>query len=216
MTASRILPTILLALVLTAGSFLAGYLLMSPGNTPPVPAPPAAVAASPKTSAAAPGLVITRAVYGDLPDGGTVDVTAKVKALVSRNTLSVAATNDNFTDPAEGIVKTLRVDYTVDGKPHSKSVSENETLLIKAGPQRLLVKKAVYGDLPDGSSTDVTASVAATIQDDQLTIAASNDNFGDPASGIVKKLRVDYTFDGKDHSRTVSENETLTISNAGD
>jgi hypothetical protein len=54
------------------------------------------------------------------------------------------------------------------------------------------------------------------VADDALSMAASNDNFGDPASGIVKKLRIDYTFDGKEHSKTVSENETLTISNTGE
>ena len=75
-------------------------------------------------------LVITKAVYGDLPDGGKIDVTKKIADLVKDNALSVAATNDNFTDPAEGVLKKLKVDYTFDGKEKSKTVDENETLAI--------------------------------------------------------------------------------------
>ena len=36
-----------------------------------------------------------------------------------------------------------------------------------------------------------------------LKVAASNDLFGDPANGIVKKLRIDYTVDGVPRSRMV-------------
>jgi hypothetical protein len=199
-----------LALVLSAGAFLAGYLLMNPGRSPDAAAPlPAATspASAPSTNPAATGLVITKALYGDLPDGGSADV--------AHNALSVAASNDNFGDPASGIVKKLRVDYTIDGTAHSRTVEENATLVIKSGPERLIIKKALYGDLPDGSSTDVTEKVAQAAANDALSIGATNDNFGDPASGIVKKLRVDYTFDGKGHSKTVGEGETVTISNTG-
>ena len=33
---------------------------------------------------------------------------------------------------------------------------------------------------------------------------------------VVKKLRVDYTFNGAKKSKTVDENQTLTISNTGE
>ncbi|MCY2953766.1 MAG: DUF3395 domain-containing protein [Planctomycetota bacterium] len=79
-----------------------------------------------------------------------------------------------------------------------------------------MIVKAVYGDLPDGNKTDVTEEVAATVKDGALSVEATNDNFGDPAEGVVKKLRVDYTFDGKEKSKTVDENETLTISAKGE
>ncbi len=81
---------------------------------------------------------------------------------------------------------------------------------------KLVIKKAVYGDLPDGDKIDVTKKVAEMVKDDKLSVEATNDNFTDPAEGIVKKLKVDYTFDGKDKSKTVDENETLTISNTGE
>ena len=200
----------LLALLLVAASFTAGYLLMTP-NTPP--APPAASAPAPP--ATGPHLVIKTAFYGDLPDGPSTDVTVKVAAAVVHDSLSIAASNDNFGDPAEGIVKKLRVEYLLDGTPHSRTVQENETLVIRSVAPQLVIQKALYGDLPDGPSTDVTAKVAQTASDDSLSIAASNDLFGDPAPGIVKKLRVDFTLAGKPLSKTVSENETLTIPPAG-
>jgi uncharacterized protein YbaA (DUF1428 family) len=165
-------------------------------------------------------LVIVKAVYGDLPDGDSTDVTQKVAAMVKDNALSVDATNDNFGDPAENIVKKLRVDYTIDGVAQSKTVDENATLSISAGDKppagKLVIVKAVYGDLPSGDSTDVTQKVAAMVKDNALSVDATNDNFGDPAEGIVKKLRVDYTFEGAAKSKTVDENETLTISATGE
>jgi hypothetical protein len=208
------LALLLLTLVIAAGSFGAGYLLMLPERSPPAassmaaaPRPALATAPSPDS---APHLVIKSAFYGDLPDGIAVDVTAKVAAAVSHDKLKIAASNDNFGDPAEGITKKLSVKYTFDGVTYTRTVVENGTLAI-SGPPRLVIKRAVYGDLPDGPSTDVTEKVAQAADGDSLSLAANNDNFGDPAPGITKKLRVDYTLDGKASSQTVSESETLTI-----
>ena len=81
---------------------------------------------------------------------------------------------------------------------------------------KLVIVKAVYGDLPDGDKSDVTDKVKGMVKDGALSVEASNDNFGDPAEGVVKKLKVDYTFEGKAKSKTVDENETLTISDKGE
>jgi hypothetical protein len=163
-----------------------------------------------------PRLVIVKATYGDLPDGDKSDVTAKVAAMLKDDTLNVEATNDNFDDPAAGVAKKLKVDYTLDDKPGSKTVNEGETLYVSAHPSKLVIVKAIYGDLPEGAKTDVTEKVAAKAVGDTLSIKASNDLFGDPADGVQKKLKVDYTFDGKQKSKTVDEDETLTISDSGD
>jgi len=169
----------------------------------------------------APGiLVIVKASYGDLPSGDQSDVTEKVKAMVKNNSLTVDATNENFDDPAEGIVKKLSVEYTIDGVKQSKTVDESETLTISGkestGKGKLVIHKAFYGDLPDGGKTDVTAQVAAAVKNDRLSLEATNDIFGDPAECIVKKLTVVYTFEGEEKSKTVEENETLTISDKGE
>lgn len=161
-------------------------------------------------------LVIVKAVYGDLPDGQKTDVTEKVKEMVKDDRLSVVANNDNFGDPADGVVKKLKVDYTIGGVARSRTVNEDERLTISGKKSKLVIRKASYGDLPDGSKTDVTEKVADMVSDDALSVEATNANFGDPADGVVKKLKVDYTFDGKEKSKTVDENETLKISDKGE
>jgi hypothetical protein len=78
------------------------------------------------------------------------------------------------------------------------------------GKARLVIRKAVYGDLVNNSVVDVTQKVADWIEE-SLKITANNDDFGDPAEGIEKQLKVDYTLDGVEASKTVNENETLKI-----
>ena len=160
-------------------------------------------------------LVIVKALYGDLPDGPAADVTAKVAARVEDNTLRVEASNDLFGDPADGVFKKLRVEYTLDGVPGSRTVGEDETLTLPAVEKplvgKLVIVKAVYGDLAGAETYDVTAQVAAMVKDDALTVVASNDTFGDPAMGVWKRLRVDYTINGVARSKTVGEGRTLTI-----
>jgi hypothetical protein len=152
-------------------------------------------------------LVIVKATYGD-PDSDTaLDVTAKVASMIKDNSLSVVANSANFGTPT-GAVKKLKVAYTIDGLYRSKTVPDGETLDIST---RLIIRKAVYGKLPEGPSEDVTDQVAQLVRKNALSLKASNEMFGDPAGGVVKKLRVDYTLDGVDHSTTVSENHTLTI-----
>jgi len=162
-------------------------------------------------------LVIVKALYGDLPDGAKTDVTEKVKGMAKPEGLTVDATNDNFGDPAEGVLKKLKVEYTLDGQKLEMTVNENETLSISTKPVKLKILKALYGDLPDGNKTDVTAKVQAMVKDDAVAVDATNDNFGDPADGIGKKLKVEYSFDGgATKSKEVAENETLAISNKGE
>jgi HEAT repeat protein len=76
---------------------------------------------------------------------------------------------------------------------------------------KVTIKKAVYGALPDGASADVTKKVAEMVKAGAMSVDASNDNFGDPANGLVKMLRVEFTVDGRGDTRTVNEGETLTF-----
>ena len=73
----------------------------------------------------------------------------------------------------------------------------------------VVIQKAVYGDLPDGPSADVTAKLAAIVQSGSASVQASNKNFGDPAGGRVKRLRVEYTVNGTPGSKIVNENQTI-------
>ena len=78
------------------------------------------------------GIVIQEAVYGDLPDGASANVTDKVTHLVASGTTAIGASNGNFGDPAQGVVKRLRIDYEVNGVSHSKTVTEGQSLNLTA------------------------------------------------------------------------------------
>ena len=73
------------------------------------------------------------------------------------------------------------------------------------------IVKAEYGDLAAGPAADVTKKVAALVKAGALAVDASNDNFGDPANGHPKKLRIEYRAGGATVSKTVGERETLAL-----
>ncbi len=76
-------------------------------------------------------LEIVKAVYGVLGDPKRcVDVTQHLRRMVKDNVLIVKASNEIAGDPAFGIVKQLKVVYTLNGKRHEKVVWENEFLTI--------------------------------------------------------------------------------------
>ena len=77
---------------------------------------------------------------------------------------------------------------------------------------KVIIRKALYGDLPNGTSKDVTKKVAAIVKAGSLSVDASNATFGgDPAPSVPKKLRVEYSVDGRTDSKTVNENDTLKL-----
>ncbi len=78
-------------------------------------------------------------------------------------------------------------------------------------PGEVTVRKALYGDLPNGTSADVTAKVAEIVKQGAIVIEASNTVFGDPANGISKKLSVEYTVGGRTRTETVAEGATLRL-----
>lgn len=83
--------------------------------------------------------------------------------------------------------------------------------LARPAAGKVTIQKAIYGDLSGGPSADVTQKVAEMVKAGALSVEASNGNFGDPANGIPKKLRVEYTVDGTAQTKTVSESETVTL-----
>ena len=75
---------------------------------------------------------------------------------------------------------------------------------------RLVIKNAVYGDLANNAVVNVTQKVADWLED-ALPVHANADNFGDPADGIEKQLKVEYTLDGVDATMLVEEGQLLKI-----
>lgn len=164
---------------------------------------------------------IERAVYGDLPDGATIDVTDIVASEIKEpqeergrtQQLQMLASNGAFTDPASGIPKRLRVDFIIDGMRGAITINENEMLDL---PRSLNIKGAAYGVLPPGesvavTSTNVTETVAEMVEGRHLSVAASEENFGNPDPGTPNALRVEYELDGSDGAAHAAEGDVLTI-----
>lgn len=74
----------------------------------------------------------------------------------------------------------------------------------------LVIKNAVYGDLVNNAVVNVTQKVADWVED-SLKVEATAENFGDPANGIEKQLKVDYVLNGTEKSITIEEGQTLKI-----
>ena len=73
--------------------------------------------------------------------------------------------------------------------PVETRAAESEPTPEPPKPLRLEIVKAVYGDLPDGPQTDVTAKVTELVANNHLNVPASNGLFGDPAVNIRKASR---------------------------
>lgn len=161
-------------------------------------------------------LVIRKAVYGDLPDGTLADVTELLETMVSSNRLVLTVNKEVFDDPAPGKHKQLKVDYVVNGVEGSKTLPEEGKLRLSANEtsasSKLVIRKAVFGDLSDGKIEDVTALLATMVSKDRLEVMVNNLELGDPAPQKRKQLKVDYTLNGVQGSRTVPELYTFRLS----
>lgn len=82
---------------------------------------------------------------------------------------------------------------------------------MKRGAGNVVVTKAVYGDFAGGKTADVTEKVRRLISDGKTSVEASNGNFGDPAPGVRKQLRVDYKANGAERSGVAEEGQTLPL-----
>jgi HEAT repeat protein len=106
-------------------------------------------------------LVITKAEYG--AQDKWVDVTDKLVAAMSNNGISVTAGNNLAGDPINGVVKELRVEYTLGGREHRVSVPENELFEVEgSGAQhpRQAILFFVLGERGDRAALPVALEAA--------------------------------------------------------
>ena len=164
--------------------------------------------------------VIVSAVYGDLGKDGakvdaakTVDVTQKVAGAVREGKVSLEVTNELFGDPAEQASKKLKVKFKIGSVESEVSVVEGETLLIPVPKLEgaLVIHKAVYGDIAGDVVNDVTQDLKGKLMDNGVEIEVSNDQFGDPASGVFKRLRVEYSIGTVRLAKSSYEGQTFQI-----
>lgn len=81
-----------------------------------------------------PAIIIQKAAYGVPGDATrTRDVSGKLQARVDQGELDIPVIDlAKEDDPAYGVVKTLRVEYTVDGKPGMATGHDQETITLLA------------------------------------------------------------------------------------
>lgn len=166
--------------------------------------------ADPRRRALAAGLAAQRRVRAALP--GLLRVAADTNAAAreaSLKALGVLAGPDEAAPLVELLVRAEAPE------PVEKALTAMCSRPAAPDPARVVIKKALYGDLPDGARADVTDAVARLVKEGTLSFPVTNDRLGDPAQGIRKRLTVDYTVDGRPGSLSVSESETLAIPSPG-
>ncbi|MBV9822774.1 MAG: hypothetical protein JO144_11085 [Actinobacteria bacterium] len=135
-------------------------------------------------------------------------VTATVAGLVDPATQSVSVVADTVTigDSWEGVVKTLVVVADCTGQvPYVDIVQENDTYSTQYRPP-LQIISASWG------LADVTATAQGLIEQQSLTVEASNDVFGDGWPGVEKTLDVVYQYgDQQQQLAIATEGNTLVI-----
>ncbi len=72
-------------------------------------------------------------------------------------------------------------------------------------------KPAVCDKVKELPWIDVTEKFKNAVQDNSLSITASNGNFGDPAFGVVKSLQVQYRLGEESKSAEIAENQTFEV-----
>ena len=97
------------------------------------------------------------------------------------------------------------------GRPEAESAVVALCQRIAQQQGQIKINKAVYGDLPDGSSKDVADVLTRIIESGVLAIDVGNGNFGDPAPGVVKNLHVEYTINGVPETKVIAENQKLIL-----
>ena len=161
-------------------------------------------------------LQILHAAYGYFAPASKswIDITDKVKALVSSGTHEVPADNDFADDdPAVNVVKQLRVEYNLNGSNETAQVEENGSLTV---PGSATIVRAVYGKLDALGTTnrvvDLSEKLESLVRNGQLNVSADNTLAeSDPAFDSPKELRVEYSLNGVVRHITVSEKDMLVL-----
>ena len=160
-----------------------------------------------------PKVTVLQARYGVLDNPArTRDVTAKVQRKADAGEHSFPVTAMAWgDDPAPNVVKTLEVDFSIDGQPFTAKATDTETIRLARNAVGTRVEKALYGVLDDPKRTrDVTKKLQRLLDGWESSFPVARMAEGDdPAFGTVKTLDVEYTLKGKRFHLTRTDPEVV-------
>lgn len=79
-------------------------------------------------------------------------------------------------------------------------------------PSQLVIRRAIYEAVDGAGGADVTERLRAMVRNGTLSVNVNNSTMGgDPTPQHYKRLRVEYTLDGKQYTVVVNENADLEI-----
>lgn len=161
---------------------------------------------------------VLSARYGILDEPTrTRDVTTKVQDMADSGEyafqVSIMAQGG---DPAPNIIKTLVVDYAIEGKQFSVRGRDPETVHLNREALNVKVEKARYGVLSDPKRTrDVREKLQRLLDAGETSFKVTRMAEGDdPAYLVVKTLEVEYTLDGKRLDARGTDPEVINLSPA--
>jgi len=80
------------------------------------------------------------------------------------------------------------------------------------GAGNLVIRRATYEAVESHGVADVTQALARQVKGNRLRLQVDNKTLGvDPAQNIVKRLRVEYEFQGKSFTKEIDEHQTLVL-----
>ncbi len=164
---------------------------------------------------------IIRADYGSA--NHWVRVTDRVRSFVQNNSLNFRVNNNTLgEDPSPGRAKVLRLQVrNASGGIQWLTFRENAPVRLQMSGEygslrsRLEITRAEYGS--GDRNFDVTARLNSQVQNGRLDMQVNNNTMGgDPARGIAKRLRVEYTYDGRPQQMVINENSQLYLPSNND
>jgi hypothetical protein len=169
-----------------------------------------------------PDLKIIKAEYGTFLPEGLIDVTDAVANSVRKGKLNIhSGTHLASTDPAQGYIKELRIEYETEGQRREVHAIEGEPVNIDAGSAgELKIRTAVYGKFDKRIHgvpsrypvSNVTEQIADMVSSGILMIPVDDKFDADVSNlGQKKELHIIYSTAGDTHKRYVPEGSILNL-----
>lgn len=160
-------------------------------------------------------IVVRRATYGVPGDAArTRDVTERVQRLAEAGEWHFPASRlAQDGDPAPNVVKTLAVEYEIEGREFRVTAQDPLTIHLTRDALNLIVEKARYGVLADPARTrDVRARVQRLVDAGESSFKVARMAEGDdPAFLVVKTLELEYTLDGQPRRVSATDPDTIDL-----